>query len=241
MVTSMKFERVLWIRDKNDDGDSKPIAVGLIDGKMHWHCGMTRCLWEPDKYKIVREYQPEDIERALDELEDEYAPKPQAPCARLGFVSPEGYFYPCGYCCHNDLERALGEKIYNTSYPRLREKGWIEIHAGALIGVKEGTITQDAKDTFRKIVEAFEIAEAKNPDINWTQILWDNPEGYRADTGWSDPADWGCIPDGDTYAKALRSTYELYFGEGDYQKRWMIPPSFGDNIRVRRLGEHPGD
>lgn len=237
----MKFDRILWIRNKNDNSDSKPIAVGIVGDRMHWHCGITRCNWEPEKYQIIREYAPEDVDKALDELDEEFFPKPQAPCARLGLVSPEGYFYPCGYCCHNDLERTLGIKIYDNPYPMLREKGWIEIKSGALICVKEGKVTQDAKDTVRKIVEAFEIAEAQNPDINWTRILWDNPEGYHADTGWSDPANLGYLPSGDTYAQALRSTYELYFGDGDFQKRWMVPPSFGDNIKVKRPGEHPGD
>ena len=207
----MDFDRILWIRDKTDNDGSKPIAVGIVGDIMHWHCGMTRCIWEPEKYKIIREYSPKDMDKALDELEEEFSPKPQAPCARLGLVSPEGHFYPCGYCCHNDLERTLGVKIYDTPYPRLRERGWIEIKSGALIGVKEGLVTQDAKDTVRKIVEAFEIDEAKDPNINWTAILWDNPEGYRADSGWSDPAELSFLPDGETYAQALRSTYELYF------------------------------
>jgi hypothetical protein len=194
----------------------------------------------PEKYTIVREYAPEDEGKALDDLETEYAPTPVNPCARLGWVSPEGEFYPCGYCCHSELENLLGRLIYNDPWSRLRERGWIEVKSGAIISVKEGLITESAKNTMRKIVEEFEFAEAQNPDINWTQILWDNPEDYYAQTGWSDPA--GDLIGGDTYAKALRSCYELYFGEGDDEAvHGLTPPSFGDNIRVRRPGEHPGD
>lgn len=234
------FERVLWIRGKNERESRKPTVVGIVGDRMHWHCGMTRCTWMPDEYVIVREYAPEDQDKALDDLEKEYAPKPVAPCARLGWISPEGHFYPCGYCCHSDLESILGEQLYDSGcWPRLTEKGWIELKSGALIGRKEGLVTQEAKNTMRKIVEEFELEEAKNPNINWTPILWDNPEGYSEQPGWSDPA--GDLIRGETYAKALRSCYELYFGEGDEEVGTLTPPSFGDNIRVRRPGEHPGD
>lgn len=239
----MKFERLLWIREKGEPESCKPILVGIVDGKMHWHAGMTRCYWEPERFDIVREYPGDEIEQAEDDLDAEYAPKPQEPCARLGWVSPDGDFYPCAYCCHTYLGIALGRLLYDSSWPKLREKGWIELKSGGLISIEYNSIpSQAAKDTVRKVVEAFEFEESQNPDINWRARLEYNPEGYDKDTGWSDPTE--NLFGGDTYAKALRECYELYFGEGDMDKEDMVlitPPMFGDNIRVKRPDEHPGD
>jgi len=239
----MEFERLLWIRDKSEPESCKPILVGISGDKMHWHAGMTRCNWEPERFDIVREYPGDAIEQAEDDLDAEYAPKPQEPCARLGWVSPEGHFYPCAYCCHTYLENTLGRQLYSSSWPQLRKKGWVELKSGALICMEYNFVpSQATKDTVRKIVEAFELEESENPDINWRARLEDNPEGYSKDNGWSDPTSY--LIGADTYAKALRHCYELYFGEGDVDKEEMkliTPPMFGDNIRVKRPGEHPGD
>lgn len=239
----LEFERLLWIREKGEPESCKPILVGIVDGKMHWHAGMTRCSWEPERFDIVREYPSDAIEQTEDDLDTEYAPKPQEPCARLGWVSPEGHFYPCAYCCHNYLENTLGRQLHDSPWAQLRKKGWIELKSGALIGVEYKSIpSQAAKDTVRKVVEAFELEESLNPDINWRACLEDNPEGYSKDNGWSDPT--GDLIYAGTYAQALRSCYELHFGEGDANPEDMkltTPPMFGDNIRVRRQGEHPGD
>ena len=89
----MKFERILWIRQKNHPETYRPLLVGIRENKMHWDAGLTRCPWEPDKFNILKEYSSDELEKAWDELEEEYAPKPQKPCARLGWVSPEGHFY----------------------------------------------------------------------------------------------------------------------------------------------------
>lgn len=238
----MTFERLLWIREKCEPSSWKPILVGIAGDEMYWHAaGITHCRWEPERYDIVREYSGDAIEQAENDLDTEYAPRPQEPCARLGWVSPEGRFYPCSYCCHSYLENMLGRHLYDSSWPRLRQKGWIELKSQAMICMEYNLVpSQAAKDTIRKIVEAFEFEESKNPDINWRVRLEDNPEGYIENNGWSDPTD---VSNG-TYAQSLRSSYELYFGEGDIDKEDMnliTPFEFDDTIRVKRKNEHPGD
>ena len=240
-----EFERLLWVRGKGESETRKPILVGILGEKMHWHAGMTRCMWEPEQYDIVREYpyvNYKSIDKAEKDLLLEYAPKPQEPCARLGYVSPEGHFYPCGYCCHNDLENILGEIIYDDSYCDLERKGWVALKGGALLCTdRDQEITQEAKDTLRKIVEAFELAESENPDIAWEPILWANPEGYGVQSGWSDPS--GDLIHKGTYANALRAGFELHFGDYHaWENAKLITPSvYGRDITSKRVDAHPGD
>ncbi|MFM9718705.1 hypothetical protein, partial [Streptomyces galilaeus] len=63
------------------------------------------------------------------------------PCARLGFISPDGKFFPCCHCAHHDL----GARLWNLfSYPGeykgdyyLQLKGWVSIKAGGAITHKD--------------------------------------------------------------------------------------------------------
>lgn len=231
----MKFERILWIRQKNHPETYRPILVGIRGKQMHWNAGFTRCPWLPNKFNILKEYSSDELEKAWDELEEEYAPKPQKPCARLGWVSPEGHFYPCAYCCHDELEYILSKNLYDDDYAELKKRGWVALKSGALFSVEyKFKPTQATQDTIRKIVEEFEFAESENPNIDWNSLLDKNPEGYAKQIGWSHPAE--NLINGPTYAKALRVTYERWFGDA-------INKQSNDyaNIRVRRENEHPGD
>jgi hypothetical protein len=240
------FSRLLWIRGVNWSEDTKPLLVGIRAGidkdYMHWSAADSYTTWNPDEYVVVREFEYsgyDSIDDAEAELNKTYAPKPQPPSARLGWVSPSGEWYPCGYCCHSDLESLLGEIYYSQTYPNLENRGWVSIKGGALIGVREDNcpISEDTKNTVRKVVEEFELAESLNPDINWDNVLLANPEGYREESWFTRPSEIYGIKQDNTYAQKLRDSYEVYFG--DYHKE--VAPLITPPTRVKRVGEHPGD
>lgn len=239
----MKFDKILWIRGKGERKNIRPIVVGVSDNTMYWHCGHSQQPWNPRKYVVLREYSSEEMEKAFHDLDLKYAPVPQAPCARLGWISPDGDFYPCGYCCHNELESLLGKKLYDTNYPQLRQRGWIEIKSSAIISFERGrTISPEAKNTIRKIVEAFEHEEFVDSNIDWNKQLRHNPEGYDSQPGWSEPTDG--YHSHNTYAQEMRHIYELLFGEGDLDLTNVVnvtPDDVGDKILSKRLCSHPGD
>jgi len=231
------------------DGDTSTYTI------FHHPLGMTRQTALVEEVTILKDYgevvnqtRPTSAEckmcdaAELDFLK-EHGPKPQPVCARLGIIAPNGDFYPCAYTCHGDLGSMLVTLHYPgeyRSYNMLERKGWLILKGGACLGFdhqETNKITQAAKDTFLKVVEAFELLEAENPDINWTKQLTDNPEGYATEFWSTEP---GEAYGGETFAKAMRNTYDLYFG--DYQA-----PEVGElkvpfrAARVRRVGEHPGD
>lgn len=118
--------------------------------------------------------------------------KPQEPCARLGFVSPEGEFYPCGYCCHEGLARQIFAEMYpeydgwDRGAIALQKKGWVAIMDGMVITRDaEGLFTRDRimspaqKATVLDVLWKFEEA----PDTNWFRVFQENPEGYD-NQGW---------------------------------------------------------
>lgn len=243
-MSDTPFEKLLWIRGKNESETRKPIFVGIYNGDMYWGAGITRCGWQPEKYTIVKEFEYvnwRSVNKVRKELLMEYAPTPQKPCARMGWVSPEGHWYPCAYCCHRDLEGILGEILYNDAYwPDLERNGWVALKGGALIVTREhNLISEEAKTTIRKIVEEFEFAESENPDINWNKILEANPEGYDMEAGWSDSTSH--LLRGETYAEALRASYELWWGERNSSGKKLKIPSANGDITSKRLWEHPGD
>lgn len=240
------FSKLLWVRQAGWSEDTKPILVGIREGVdktyMHWSAGDSYTTWNPDEYVIVKEFEYsgyESIEAAELELNRTYAPKPQPPSARLGWVSPNGEWYPCGYCCHSDLESLLAEINYGSGYTQLESKGWVSVKGGAMIGVREEKhpISEDTKNTVRKVVEEFELAESLNPDINWDAVLIANPEGYREQSWFTRPSDFYGLSKDATYAQELRRSYEVYFG--DYHEE--VVPLITPTTRVKRVGEHPGD
>jgi len=235
----MTFDKILLIRPTYAPDTSRPLLVGILGDKMHWSAGCSYCMWEPDKFTIVREYSDDELDRAYDELDRDFAPQPAPVEARLGFVAPNGDYYPCGYCCHRSLERMLVDHFYDGSFmTKLTEKGWVEIMGGAVIGYKdESTPSQEAKNTVRKIVEAFEAEESTDSEINWNNVLRRNPECY-SEQNWTTPA--GELPSyvKGTYAQEMRRCYEASFGEGDVDCNEV--QATGGKLS-KRPGEHPGD
>jgi hypothetical protein len=240
------FSKLLWVRYVGRPEDSKPLLVGIREGVdktyMHWSAGDSYTTWNPDEFAVVKEFEYsgyDSIDEAESELNKTYAPKPQQPSARLGWISPNGEWYPCGYCCHWDLEALLAEVHYGSSHKQLENFGWVSVKGGALIGVREEKhpISEDTKNTLRKVVEEFELAESLNPDINWDSVLLANLEGYREQSWFTRPSEFYSLDKGNTYAQELRDSYEVYFG--DYHKK--VAPLITPATRVRRVGEHPGD
>lgn len=243
------FSKLLWVRAKNQSEDVKPILVGIRSGfgtenYMHWNAGESYTIWNPDECVIVKEFEYsgyDSIESAELELNRTYPPKPQSPSARLGWVSPNGEWYPCGYCCHSDLESRLAEINYGSGYTRLENHGWVSVKGGAMLGVREEkhSISEDTKNTLRKVVEEFELAESLDPNINWDAVLIANPEGYCEQSWFTRPSDFdfSALGKDSTYAQELRRTYEIYFGDYHEEVAPLITPA----TRVKRIGEHPGD
>ena len=114
----------------------------------------------------------------------------------------------------------------------------MSVKGGALIGVREEKhpISEDTKNTLRKVVEEFELAESLNPDINWGSVLLANPEGYREQSWFTRPSEFYGSGES-TYAQEMRRTYEVYFGDYHEEVAPLITPA----TRVKRPGEHPGD
>lgn len=237
------FSKLLWVRQVGWSEDTKPILVGLRKGDdrdyMHWNAGDSYTTWSPDDYVIVKEFEYsgwDSIDDAESELNRTYAPKPQPPSARLGWISPNGEWYPCGYCCHKDLEMLLGEIYYDNRMLQLENVGWVSVKGSALIGVRDDKCktSEDTKNTLRKVVEEFELAESLNPNINWDAVLLANPEGYREQPWFTRPSE---LYGSKTYAQELRESYEVYFG--DYHEQ--VVPLITPMTRLKRIGEHPGD
>jgi hypothetical protein len=240
--------------------NEKPLFVGLVPHRepdrttVYWSpLGMTRCSQASSEVSVVVEYctlenyesptlaDCEAVAKAEREYLEVYGPKPQPPCARLGWIAPNGDFYPCAYTAHGDLadqlSTLLGVEHYGGGERALEKAGWLALKGNACLGYdREEGISRDARDTFRRVVEEFELAEARDPDINWEEVITDNPEGYGLQFWASSPAE----THGETYAKAMRGCYELYFEDVPTTPLGELkPPTFG--VRVRRVGEHPGD
>ncbi|MBS1722642.1 MAG: hypothetical protein JSS66_06485 [Armatimonadetes bacterium] len=196
----LEFDSVCLIRPKGSNG--RPMVVGLRGEWAHWSAGFSHGPWEPDKYDVVRTYEGDEdgVDMAYEELQRDFAPQPQEPCARMGFIAPTGEFYPCAYCAHNDLEAILNG-IYQL-YGSLDTKGWLVVKGGYATGSR--LVTQAQKDTYRRVVEAFEDAERKNPDVNWNKELLENPEWYSVQTWFTPPHDRA-----GSFAGQLRQDYEL--------------------------------
>lgn len=235
-------------------GKDTPHFVGLTDlgdrWDLRWGAGGSGYSLDKNELVIVKEYPFDPSGDEYDQIEafeNEWLTEkavPQEPCARLGYIAPNGDFYPCGYVCHNGAAEALGRKFYPNEYIRddygLQKKGWIAIKGGALIIWRDesgsafqpkGTVTEAQQNTLLKIIEAFEDAEALDPNINWDAILTSNPEGYSAQTWLTRPTE--DLFRGETFAKALRAQYEGDFNRGE--NRTEAPKL------LKRPGDHPGD
>lgn len=143
-----------------------------------------------------------DYDEAYSEYVKDTPLEPQEPCARLGFISPDGKFYPCGYCCHEGLARRIFDEMYpdydgwDRSQIALQKKGWVAIMDGMVITRDaEGAFTRDRimnpaqKATVLDVLWKFEEA----PGTNWFRVLQENPEGY-------DQQAWMTMPPGEDEA-----------------------------------------
>lgn len=194
--------------------------------------------WDGAGFDILASFDEDDEFMADAYIKENYPPISSPPCARLGFIAPDGIFYPCAYSSHSDLENILMKHFYDSSWGELKKYGWIELHGGAHIGVSDNTqfVSEAAKATLLKIVEAFEDAELMNPEINWCQVLLENPEKYDTQF-WSTPPD-DCLYKNKTYAENLRGSYELYFGDRYRDVGLLITPN---ETLSKRPKDHPGD
>lgn len=147
---------------------------------------------------IEKVYPGGDYYEAYDAYLQDNPPTPQSPCARLGFIDPEGRFYPCAYCCHEGLAEILltvlkQERLPCSDYKRtLESRGWVSIMDGLVVPPRSqtgefglGVITDTQKRTLIDVLWCFEEAPA---DTNWFAALSANPEGYSAQQWlWSAP------------------------------------------------------
>lgn len=160
-------------------------------------------------------------------------PTPQPPQARLGWVSPDGDYYPCGYCAHTDLADILLRCHYEGGGMGgrwdLEKRGWIGIMSEGLYGIaSEHNPTERQRATLLAVLEAFELAPN---DTDWDAVLLDNPEDYDVQQWMSLPNSSGRI------VQKMRDCYELYCERRPRHR--LIPPT--DDIVIKRIGDHPGD
>jgi hypothetical protein len=170
------------------------------------------CYYDKLQLEVVKKY-GEFYDESIEEFLKEYGPDEQAaPCARLGFISPDGKFFPCAYCAHNDLADRLLTIYYQktgTDYD-LEKLGWCAIKANGIITARDyrgdytlKRLTSEAQDTLKKVL--FEFATAPE-DINWYRQLIDNPEHYYV-------SNWMTPPDGGNYRDWARTEIKQRFGE----------------------------
>lgn len=210
------FERVVFVRTKGSTG------IGSLGGirrkNLYWDCGMSYMPWDESTestYEICHELIPYTSDDQIDDYENlvRYGgklPEPQPPCARMGWVSPDGEFYPCAYCCHRGLAERLCVKFYGEqgSSIRLEREGWLKIQEYGYRS-EDGPWPQPMKDTFTAIVEAFELATDEQIERN---LYW-NAEHYDKAMGWS-------VPNADgTIRETLRQCVDLYCRESPLEPK----------------------
>lgn len=102
--------------------------------------------------------------------------------ARLGVISPQGDFYPCGHGCHKALSAQIWEKLdlppSLRMYETLQEQGWIFLwwHFGTFsVGPKTpSSIQQDVVD---KLVMEWMCV----PDEDILSTIMRNDESLKSD------------------------------------------------------------
>ena len=158
--------------------------------------------------------------------------KPQKPSARLGWIAPNGDWYPCAYTAHRHLASIIGQNLFPDTYFHdellLEQNGWVSVRSGGMISNGK-MITPDQMNTLRLIVEEFEYMESENPNISWDEELCRNPELYFRVRCFTMPTE-GMK---DSFAKTLRSRFD-YLSGNDH--------SLVEESRLsRRNNVHPGD
>ena len=203
-----KFDTVAAIKWQHSD---KPLFVGLdtVGHILYWGCTYSHCGYKPEEVIILKEY-PYNDEVGIDgqdiQFYKDFGPKPSEPCARLGWIAPNGDWYPCSYTSHNDLADYLSAMYYDShnGILELERKNWIKIRGGGCISVEsDDLVTEAQKSTLKRIVDEFEFL---SEDIDLTHILIDNPEGYTEQLWLTDPAD-------EDFMDILRMNYKQIVGE----------------------------
>jgi hypothetical protein len=216
--------------------------VGIKNGDKYWDMGMSRCtLMDGDI--ILRDYKTEyDAGASLDEIEAMFEqefvtqPTPQEPSARLGWLAPNGNWFPCSYCCHASLAAKLAklfvpkDEYYSSASNALQDRGWMQIMGCGLCSM--GYVnkqylrpTEEQLAVLGKIVQEFKLSKGEN----FNKILLQNPEEY-SEQMWSTP------PDGDgDIIEEIEQQYLRFAGETNKL------PKNEDETLSKRLGAHPGD
>lgn len=215
---------------------SAPTLVGLKGGNKYWECGRSYCEFDPDEDIIVREFSYEsdgDLNKIYIDWDAERASDPQPIVARLGWISPNGDYFPCAYCAHQSLASYLSAKYLRHlgGKPDLLRHGWLEVAGGYAVRDVEGTWPAPMLDTFGKLVAAFAEAEAQG--INFNESLLPNPERYPTQSWFTRPDEDGVL------VKHLKEAYQLQTGE--YPVGELITPLNYMDTLSQRVDQHPGD
>lgn len=168
--------------------------------------------------------------------------KPSPPCARLGWISPRGEFFPCAWQAHRSLGSLLVTKyldgeglVYPGPVPVLERNGWVLIAGGGIKTLKDHYADVVA-ETLLKIVETFECEPSKTI---WDDCLKNNPEGYEIEGGGRSPTQF--ITEA-TFPKQLRADYNLFFGSRISDEEFdVVVPRHPLETLTRRIDVHPGD
>ena len=130
-------------------------------------------------------------------------PQPQEPCARLGWIAPNGDFYPCAYCAHFDCADAIMETMFApedrgwSADHCLLENKWMQIVGQGLCFMgrekdknERGWCddiepSSEQLSTLKNIHAEFVIARANG--VNFNESLIKNPEKYLLQGWWTPP------------------------------------------------------
>lgn len=227
--------------------------IGLTDlgdkWKINWDAGYTGCTVSKDCVEIIKEYSyndDSDLDDIYSQEKRDKRPTPQIPYARLGVIAPNGNFYPCAYGCHDDLLNLLKKfcdsGVDFASEYRYSQSGWVLIKGSGCLMYDRSKLTEAQIHTLKEVIDAFVLAEKKNPKINWCEILTENPEGYHAVT-------WSTLPDENLLYESLAEDYRQgYMQDFEHDLWWeekkgrfkLTSPDH-HNILSKRKGSHPGD
>lgn len=171
--------------------------------------------------------------------------KPSPPCARMGWISPRGEFFPCAYQAHRSLGSLLVTKyldgeglVYPGPVPVLERNGWVLVCSSGITALNDH-YAPSVGETLRKIVESFEFEQL---GMMWDVCLKRNPEGYEVESEGGCPTQFMAEA---TFPKQLRKDYNLFFGEGisdeDLAEFDAVVPRNPLETLSRRVDDHPGD
>lgn len=213
----LAFTKGIIARQKGDSEAKTPHVIGLCRGlrgdmEAHWDFGNSYAPWEPEHWDILHSVDnPTEAEQdaIFDKLFKDFAQKPVAPCARLGWIAPDGRFFPCAYCAHTDAAEWLVRSQFTSeeqakmrtgaggNQEALERAGWLALKGGVIILYDqegefwEGTYPDPIMRTVIALYEAFSLASDRGDDIE--ALVRANPEGYRRQNAWSGADDDGGI------------------------------------------------